>query len=218
MEYIWDAPFADRFVCNGELHWHDYYYISPRPPVEDSLIYRLNRTGIESRTPEIFHVERSESTPYCQIFCVMSGKGRLFYEGRDYALHEKQMVLLNSKRAHMYESNPQDPFGIVWMEFYGADASRLMEHLIRTQSPVIEGLWWEKSVPFWEACSSGLCWMNGMILPWIFIGFYWPFWKTEKQGGMPVQESPAGRQCWTLILTHISVKKSQINSWQGCAA
>ena len=29
MEYIYDAPFADKFVCNGELEWHDFYYINP---------------------------------------------------------------------------------------------------------------------------------------------------------------------------------------------
>ena len=41
MDYIWDAPFADVFICNGELDWHDYYYISPRPYSEDSLVYQL---------------------------------------------------------------------------------------------------------------------------------------------------------------------------------
>ncbi len=139
MDYIWDAPVADVFICNGELDWHDYYYISPRPYSEDSLVYQLNRTGIESRTPEVFHVERGEHTPYCQIFCVMSGKGQVFYEGKRYSLHENQMVLLNGGKAHTYESNPKEPFGIVWMEFYGADSRKLMEHIIENQTPVLEG-------------------------------------------------------------------------------
>ena len=30
MDYSYDAPFADAFLCDGDLHFHDYY-ISPLP-------------------------------------------------------------------------------------------------------------------------------------------------------------------------------------------
>lgn len=54
MKYTYDDPFADNFICNGDVDFHDYYYISPGGQALDSLFYCVNRTGIESKAPEVF--------------------------------------------------------------------------------------------------------------------------------------------------------------------
>ena len=90
MEYIYDAPFADKFVCNGELEWHDFYYINPHGTDENACVYQLNRTGMEWQCPPLFQVERSGRTPCCEIFCILAGRGTLFYRGETYILHKDQ--------------------------------------------------------------------------------------------------------------------------------
>lgn len=139
MEYIYDAPYADKFICDGELNWHDFYYICPRRTDEKECTYQLNRTGIERECPSLFAVERSEQTPCCEIFCILSGSGSLTYRGKTYRLCKDQMILLNSHEPHSYDSDPAHPLGMVWIEFLGSDSSRIMERLLRLYSPVSTG-------------------------------------------------------------------------------
>jgi|GEM_PF-1940826 len=139
MEYIYDAPFSDVFVCDGDVDFHDYYYISPYQTDESSYLYNVHRTGIDRMIPKIFRVERTEQTPYCEIFCILSGKGYLEYRGKTYQMHRNQLVVLTAHEAHKYVSDPGDPLGKVWLEFYGADADRITKHIIEQQSPIVEG-------------------------------------------------------------------------------
>ena len=139
MDYIYDAPFADRFVCNGELEWHDFYYINPEGTDESAYVYQLNRTGMEWQCPSLFQVERSQRTPCCEIFCILAGKGTLFYRGETYVLHKDQVVFLNSHEAHSYTSDADEPLGMSWIEFLGSDSRRIMEQLIERYSPVAMG-------------------------------------------------------------------------------
>lgn len=46
MKYTYDEPFADSFICNGDVNFHDYYYISSSRQSLDSLFYCINWTGI----------------------------------------------------------------------------------------------------------------------------------------------------------------------------
>ena len=45
MKYTYDDPFADNFICNGDVDFHDYYYISPGGQALDSLFYCVNQIG-----------------------------------------------------------------------------------------------------------------------------------------------------------------------------
>lgn len=139
MDYIYDAPYADRFLCNGELNWHDFYYITPDAADEHSCIYQLHRTGIEREVPSLFSVSRTARTPYCEIFCILSGKGKLSYRGKQYTLFKDQIIFMNSHEAHSYESDPKAPLGMIWIEFLGSDSPRLMDAIIQTYSPVAMG-------------------------------------------------------------------------------
>lgn len=139
MDYIYDSPYADSFLCNGELNWHDFYYITPDTVDEHSCIYQLHRTGIEREVPSLFSVSRTNRTPYCEIFCILSGRGKLTYRGKQYVLYKDQIVFMNSHEAHRYESDPKDPLGMIWIEFLGSDSPRLMDTIIQTYSPVALG-------------------------------------------------------------------------------
>lgn len=140
MKYIYDAPYADTFLCDGELNWHDFYYINPNHTDEHALLYQLNRTGIEQKAPSLFSVERSARTPYCEIFCILSGKGQLNYRGKRFLLYKNQLILMNSHEPHSYSSDPKDPLGMTWIEFLGSDSRRIMDKLLLRYSPVSTGL------------------------------------------------------------------------------
>lgn len=139
MKYIKDAPFADVFICDGDVDFHDYYYISPVPMDADSIYYRVNRTGIEARYPRLFFVERSSSMQCCEVFCIFSGKGTLNFRGKSYMLCKNQVIVLPSGEGHSYSSDEKDPLGMSWVEFYGGDSVKIVNHIVKRQSPVIEG-------------------------------------------------------------------------------
>ena len=138
MEYIYDAPYAAGFICNGELNWHDYYYISPEEIREDNCFYQINRTGIEKECPSLFIVERTAQSVYCEIFCILSGKGTLYYRDTEYQLRRGQIVFMNSHEEHTYFSDRECPLGMCWIEFLGSDSRKMMEKIIDRYSPVIE--------------------------------------------------------------------------------
>lgn len=139
MEYIYDAPFSDVFCCNGDINFHDYYYVSPYQMDANSYLYRVHRTGIEHNLPTLLKVERSAATEYCEIFCILSGRGFLEYRGRVYELHRNQLVLLAAHEPHKYWCDETDPMGKTWLEIYGGDAERIISHLIDLNGPVVDG-------------------------------------------------------------------------------
>ena len=139
MEMIRDASYSDVFLCDGDGDFHDYHYVSPFQPDENSLLYRVHRTGIVHALPTLFAVERSASTIYGEIFCIRSGHGYLEYDGKTYELHRNQLVLLPAHEPHKYRNDPNDPMGKVWLEFYGANTTDLIRHLIGLHGPVLEG-------------------------------------------------------------------------------
>lgn len=140
MKYPFEDPYADVFLSSNPLDMHDYYYISPRPIQENSFYYQVNRTGIEAQLPTVFSIKRSAaSARCCEIFCILSGEGKLNYRGKQYHLKENQIVLLSDKEEHSYNTIPENPMGNTWIEFYGADSHRIMQHLINHFGPIVEG-------------------------------------------------------------------------------
>jgi len=139
MEYIYDAPFSNVFRCDGDIDFHDYYYISPIMVDEQSYLYRVHRTGLEHSLPNLLEIERDATTRFCEIFCILSGSGYLEYDNKKYELHQNQLVLLPAHEAHRYWCNPSNPMGKVWLEIYGGDADRIIRHLIALNGPIIEG-------------------------------------------------------------------------------
>lgn len=139
MKYSKDAPFADVFLCDGDVDFHDYYYISPAAFQPESVYYRVNRAGIEAKCPRLFFVERGSKMKCCEVFCIFSGKGTLQFRGESYLLCKNQVIVLPAGEGHAYSSDENDPLGMSWVEFYGGDSVRITNHIVEQQSPVIEG-------------------------------------------------------------------------------
>jgi AraC-like DNA-binding protein len=107
---------------------------------ENSCLFRVHRTGVGHQLPTLFRVERSATTKYCEIFCILSGKGYLEYGGKHYELQPNQIVLLPAHEPHKYWNDADTPMGKVWLEFYGANANEIIRNLLRTHGPIVEGL------------------------------------------------------------------------------
>ena len=133
-----DAYYSDIYICSEPDNWHDFYYIAPESPLEQDWLYKVNRAGIETRTPGLFVVERRERIPFCEIFCILSGSGELYCQSRKYPLHAGQIVLLCANEPHRYQSNSADPMGLAWLEFYGGDSALRMRQIMEKLSPVFE--------------------------------------------------------------------------------
>ena len=182
MNYSYDAPFADVFLCDGDLQFHDYYYVSPSAPQEDSLYYQINRTGIETRTPNLFFVERSSAAKYCEIFCIFSGKGTLHFRGRTWQLGKRQLVVLPPGEAHSYSSDEKEPLGMSWgrvlrRRFLPESSATSQD----TQGPVIEGAVFSDAS---AALSSAAAAADGRtkradLFRWSCTVFCWKSWKMK---------------------------------------
>lgn len=138
MEHIYDAPFCSVFRCDGDVHFHDYYYISPQTMDEHALMYQVHRAGIEHRLPSVFEVARDADASFTHIFCILSGTGYLEYGNKIHVLRPNQLVLLPAHIAHRYWCDPGDPMGKVWMEICGGDSGRIAWHVLQQHGPVID--------------------------------------------------------------------------------
>ncbi len=134
-----EREYADEFLCDDSSDWHDIYYVSPMDGDLNSLEYRLSRAGIEVAVPTLFTVGRHRAPAYSILSFVTAGEGFLSCGDREYVLKAGQMFLLPPGIAHRYSSNPTNPFGLVWIEFYGGDSQRLLSHITNTHGYVLDG-------------------------------------------------------------------------------
>ncbi len=134
-----EKDYADEYLCNREGNWHDIYYVSPNPVDLEHLEYRLNRAGIEVVVPTLFQVSRNKTPAYSVLCCVTSGEGFLSCGNQDYVLKAGQMFLLPPGVTHRYSSNPKNPFGLIWIEFYGGDSQRILDRVTQVNGYVMEG-------------------------------------------------------------------------------
>ena len=141
-----ESIYADKIISDSQGSHNDYYFISKTEIVKNSIFYRANRAGIAQQLPKIFEVERSEKTPYCQLFCVLSGKGKLEYRGNVFMLNQGDLGLLSSFEKHKYKCNPNEPMGQIWLEFYGANAYELVQTIVNANGPILKGLIFGKVV------------------------------------------------------------------------
>lgn len=118
---------------------HDIIYISPRPFEGDSLFYRVNRTGVVRRTTGDFHIRRNETYCFGVVHCVFAGKGSLLFRGKEYGLKEGQLFLLPPYERHEYQSDPADPLGLSFVEFFGGDTPRMMQYILSHAGPIFSG-------------------------------------------------------------------------------
>ena len=61
------------------------------------------------------------------FFCVLSGSGRLYYEGKTYFLKEGDCVFLDCRHTYSHETDDNSLWQLVWLHFYGAPACAIYE-------------------------------------------------------------------------------------------
>ena len=71
------------------------------------------------------------------IHYVVSGKGYLHYEGRDFTIGEGQMFVVFPRTLIKYEADERDPWHYSWINFYGSEAEEIFALLgITPEDPV----------------------------------------------------------------------------------
>lgn len=61
------------------------------------------------------------------FFCVLSGNGRLNYDGKTYYLKAGDCVFLDCRLPYSHETDDDSLWQLVWIHFYGASASAIYE-------------------------------------------------------------------------------------------
>lgn len=103
----------------------------------NSLLYTINRAGCSELGLD-FHIKRNSLYPYCVIHYVVEGSGYVVWKGRKYNFNKGQFFILNPYEGHEYGITEGGCLSFSWIEFYGGDSERLMNHIIRQLSPVID--------------------------------------------------------------------------------
>lgn len=118
---------------------HDDFYITPTPIALDGLFIQVNRAGIVTATPPDFHIQRDESYNYNVIHCVFRGRGSVTTRGTRYALERGCAYILAAHEPHAYNSQQDDPLGLVWVEFAGGNSTQIVQHILDAGGAVYRG-------------------------------------------------------------------------------
>ena len=117
----------------------DVYYAAPQAVDPSSLYIQVNRAGIVLRTPPDFLVKRDDGYRFGVIHCVIHGRGKVSYRGHTFAVHAGQAFVLGPNEGHMYNTDPRDPLGLVWVEYSGGNSAQLTSHILDLGGPLYEG-------------------------------------------------------------------------------
>ena len=108
---------------------HDVLYM-PAYARDDDVLLCVNRAGIVGLTPPDFHIRRYESYRYGVVHCVTRGKGCVTVRGREHRVGKGQLFVLGPGEPHEYASAADDPMGLCWVEFYGANSPDMLRQIL----------------------------------------------------------------------------------------
>lgn len=107
---------------------NSFNYFSPKD-------IRINNIVSKDAENSLLHIHEtgyltSESVPPSKRFqmdaffflYVVSGKGIVEYDGSVYKADSKQCIFLDCRRPHSYQSDPDDPWEVMWLRFNGISA------------------------------------------------------------------------------------------------
>ena len=142
-----DANHSDIFICDAnDGLWHDRYFQRPSTSELPAPICQIHRMGVETCLPKLFCIKRTaKNNAYGIVMCVHTGMGKLCFEGQDYALMPGTLLLLPSGVAHSYQSDANNPMGVVWCEFNGGDSLTLLSKIVCNTGPLMHGRICEKA-------------------------------------------------------------------------
>ena len=117
----------------------DIFYFSPMPINLNGLFIQINRAGYVSETPRMFAIQRQSDYRFNVIHCVTKGKGTIIVRGKQHVISKGQLFVLAAQEPHAYATDPDDPLGLVWVEFGGGDSTAIMQHILDLGGPIFSG-------------------------------------------------------------------------------
>lgn len=106
---------------------------TPSEEVKKSFFY-VQETGYMKTTGS--NVTSRQSLGSFLIVYVLSGSGKLDYDGRTYALGEGQAFFINCEKPHCYCSDEENPWEILWVHFNGATSAQYFDYFYRKTAAV----------------------------------------------------------------------------------
>lgn len=128
-------------LISDQEQWHDYYFRCDLDDtymaMNDPLLYRVHRAGLDPQLPEVFRVERKGGSHYGILTFVFRGRGSVTYEGQVYPLNKGDLFVLPPGIPHVYDSDRTSPMGQIWIEIDGGDCERIMKSVVSVLGPVL---------------------------------------------------------------------------------
>lgn len=133
----------------------------------------LDIVGVTPPTPK-YYISRKCCDHYV-LFYVSQGSGTLDYNGTHYDLHAHDTVLLAPGSCHCYAAAPNDPFKIIWINFFCDWLPAVLAGLGLDDKPVVSGVSCEEKLLELfrlarttpnnnQLCFSALCTINEILL------------------------------------------------------
>jgi len=139
---IRENEFAEILISNQD-RWHEFYYFSEldldNTIVDDGLIYRIHRAGLDPKLPKIFYVKRSQGSKYSVLNFVCSGYGTVTFEGKEYDVKAGELFILPAGIPHSYSSDKKNPIAQIWIEIEGGDSKRILRSVTNHFGPILRG-------------------------------------------------------------------------------
>lgn len=105
---------------------------------DENVPFVLDIVGVTPPTPK-YYISR-ECCDHYVLFYVTSGRGSLDYNGTHYELHAGDTVLLSPGSRHTYAASGEDPFSLIWVNFFCDWMPSLLAGLDLNDKPVIAGV------------------------------------------------------------------------------
>lgn len=130
-----------EILISNQEKWHDYYFLCDLDEtymaMNDPLMYRVHRAGLDPQLPDVFRVERKAGSEYGIITFIFRGRGSVTYEDQVYPLTKGDLFVLPPGIPHAYDSDTKSPMGQIWIEIDGGDCERIMKAAVSVLGPVL---------------------------------------------------------------------------------
>ncbi len=113
----------------------DRILYTPSSFAKSNLLYLQEIGKLTALAP---HTSQRGELSSCLCFLVLSGSGRLAYEGREYPLQTGDVVFLNCRTPYSHSTAREDLWSLQWCHFYGASVQSIYtKYCERGGGPVI---------------------------------------------------------------------------------
>lgn len=104
-------------------------------PFASSTLYYLQEIGqLKSLKP---HVSSREALNSYLFIGVLRGEGTIFYNHRNYELHEGDYIFMDCNTSYRHQSSPKNPWELVWIHFNGTDVASYYSYFNRLSGGIL---------------------------------------------------------------------------------